>query len=323
MFALVYELGATTSAGPGRAPRQGGEQPPTPVAIAAHATVALLTTPLRLGRAVGVAAGAAVRTAGALLDGEGASSVLPFVGPRTSLNGELSSGRSFAFVSIDLTHVKEVKNAFGVKVNDVVLAVCGAALRAYLEKQGQLPDRALNATVPAAVGGLGAQAGALLGNATSVIGATLATDVENPSERLRRIHESTSRAKAVHRALGDETILRLADTLPPGVFGAAVRAYAATGLAGRLTPPFNAVVSNLPGPSVPLYSGGARVEACYLFGPLVPSVALDITVLSYRDSVDVGIAASPNLVPDAWPIAEAVPDALAELLVAARARTGA
>jgi hypothetical protein len=174
----------------------------------------------------------------------------------------------------------------------------------------------------AAVGGIaGAHAGAVLGNATSILGTTLATDVADPLDRLRRISASTRTAKLLHRALGDTMVMRVADALPPGIFGAALRAYGATGLPSMLRPPFNAVISNVPGPPVPLYSSGARVLSCYLFGPLIQSVALDITVISYAGSLDVGIAASANLVPDPWLIADGMPAALESLVVAAAEET--
>ena len=292
-----------------------GEQLPSALAVAARAAVDVSGVPIRIARLLGESALAAVRVSGFLLGGGRPASTLPFAGPKTSLNGALVADRSCAFASLSLDDVKTVKNALGVKVNDVVLAVCSAALRSYLEDRGELPSRSLNATVMAAVGGIaGAHGGAVLGNATSILGATLATDVADPLDRLRRISASTQTAKVLHQALGDRMVMRAADALPPGILGAAMRAYGATGLPSLLPPPFNAVISNVPGPPVRLHSSGARVVSCYLFGPLVQSVALDITVISYAGSLDVGIAASPNLVPDPWQIADAMPAALESLV---------
>lgn len=110
--------------------------------------------------------------------------------------------------------------------------------------------------------------------------------------------------------------MHLADVLPPGLFGAAIHGYAATRLASRVAPLFNLVVSNVPGPSMTLYSGGARVLADHIFGPIIEGVSLNITVLSYRNSIDAGIVASPDLTPDPWRIADAMPAALAELSAA-------
>lgn len=316
---LLYDVDVPVSEGE-PAPPEVGDQFPSALATVAHAALDVGTVPIRVARVLGEGALAAVRVSRFLLGGGRPASTLPFIGPRTSLNGALVADRTCAFTTLPLADVKTVKNELGVKVNDVVLAVCGAALRSYLDERRELPQRSLNATVMAAVGGIGAHAGAVLGNATSILGATLATDVVDPLDRLRRISASTQTAKLLHRALGDTMVMRVADMLPPGVFGAAVRVYGATRLPAMLRPPFNAVISNVPGPPMALYSSGARVLSCYLFGPLVQSVALDITVISYADSLDVGIAASPNLVPDPWPIAEAMPGALESLVAAATTR---
>lgn len=315
MFELLYDVDPAAGAGPTEPQEQTvSERPPAPLKVAAHAALSLAATPLRVGRTAGDGVRAGARLAGVTLSGQRDASVLPFQGPRSSLNGSLVAARSCAYVSIPLPDVKAVKDAVGVTVNDVVLAVCAGALRTYLADRGELPDKALTATVQAAVGGI---ADSVLGNATSMIGATLATDVADPIARLRRINASTRVAKAMHQALGAEMILHLADMVPPGVMGAAMRTWSATGLASRMVPPFNVIASNLRGPDVPLHSGGARVLACHVFGPPIEAVSLNITVLSYCGSIDVGILASPNLVPDPWPIADAMPAALAELVAAA------
>jgi WS/DGAT/MGAT family acyltransferase len=322
LLGLLYDsdVATTPEAAP---PPDLDEAAPSALAVAARAAVELSAVPVRVGRLLGEGALATARVSAFLLSGGRPASTLPFAGARTSLNGALVADRTCAFTAIPLDDVKAVKDALGVKVNDVVLAVCGAALRSYLEDRRELPSRSLNATVMAAVGGIGAHMGAVLGNATSVLGATLATDVADPLDRLRRISASTQTAKVLHRALGDTIVMRLAEALPPGVSGAAMRAYGATGLPSMLRPPFNAVISNVPGPPMTLYSSGARVLSCFLFGPPVHSVALDITVISYAGSLDIGIACSPNLVPDPWPIADAMPAALAALVAAVAEGSGA
>ena len=152
-------------------PSDPGEQLPSALAVAARAAVDVTGVPIRIARLLGESALAAVRVSGFLLGGGRPASTLPFAGPKTSLNGALVADRSCAFASLSLDDVKTVKNALGVKVNDVVLAVCSAALRSYLEDRGELPSRSLNATVMAAVGGIaGAHGGAVLGNATSILG---------------------------------------------------------------------------------------------------------------------------------------------------------
>ncbi len=321
LFELLYDSDPQSGGAP-EEKHGADERSPARLAVAGHAAWSLAGTPLRVGRATVDGLRAAGRLGRFFVSDRRTGAVLPFQAPASSLNGSLVPARSCAFCSLPLTDVKTVKNAAGVTVNDVVLAVCGGALRTYLEERGELPERPLSASVPVAVAGHEGDAASVLGNTTSVFGATLATDIAEPLERLRRINESTRAAKAMHAALGAETIIHLADALPPAVFGAAVRVFTATGLASRMAPPFNVVASNLRGPAVTLYSGGARVEACHLFGPPIEGVSLNITVMTYRDSVDVGIVASPNLVPDPWPIADAMPRVLAELLAAAHPGPG-
>ena len=104
---------------------------------------------------------------------------------------------------------------------------------------------------------------------------------------------------------------------PPLVLSALVRAYAWLRLDQRMPPIFNAIVSNVPGPSEPLYCCGAQLRHAYLLGPLLVGSGLNITVLSYRDSIDIGIVICPEIVDDAWAIADGMAPALAELVDAA------
>lgn len=320
MFELIFDLDAGPAARtpePGEPEQEMSEHPPSPFTAAGHAALALAGTPLRAARATGDVALAAARLTRFFTSGDRAATVLPWQGPATSLNGSVIAARACAYCSMSLAEVRAVKRAHGVTVNDVVLAVCGGALRHYLTERGELSDKPLTAVIPVSVSApRGDGAASVMGNTVSVFGATLATDLADPLQRLRRISASTLAAKRLHQALGPQTIMHLADVLPPGLFGAAIHGYAATRLASRMAPPFNLVISNVPGPSMTLYSGGARVLADHIFGPIVEGVSLNITVLSYQNSIDVGIVASPDLAPDPWRIADAMPAALAELSAA-------
>ncbi len=320
VFELVHDRRPDTASverpGDGADPAVPRDRPPAAWNVAGHAALSLAGTPVRVARTGAEAALSAVRLAGVLTRRRTfAGSLLPFVGPRSALNGALVASRACAFSTLRLSDVKAVKNALGVTVNDVVLAVCGGALRSHLERRGELPRRSLTASVPVTVAGQ-ADAASVLGNTTSVFGATLATDVADPVERLHRIHEATTTAKQLHRALGAGMVLRLADAVPPAVFRLAIDGWSASGLPSRMAPPFNVVVSNLRGPESELYAGGARLVAAHVFGPLVEAISLNITVLSHGDTLDVGVVTSPNLVADPWPIADRIPRALDELVTA-------
>jgi diacylglycerol O-acyltransferase / wax synthase len=316
VFELLFDLDAAVPLAPTvpavpAAP--SGERSPSPLAVAGHAAWSLAGTPIRLVQTATDIARATLRVTRFRANDLWADAVLPFEAPPTSLNGRVDATRTCAFGEISMPDVIAVKRAFGVTVNDVVLAVCGGALSRYLQERGEHPERALTASVPVSIDVRGGGDRLVLGNAVSNVGATLATDVADPVERLLRIASSTRAAKGLHAALGPELILSLAELLPPGLTGAAMRRLSAPGLASHAPPPYNVIVSNLPGPRVPLYSGGARLVATHLFGPLIQGLGLNITVLSYVDRIDIGLTACPALVPNPWPIATAMQPALDEL----------
>ncbi len=313
LFELLFDL--EPDAAMPEPERISAEPSPSPLAVAGHLAWSLAGTPVRIARTAADVSRAAVGVARFAGSGGWRDAVRPFQGPSTSLNGTVDASRACAYTDLSLTDVKLVKRAFGVTVNDVVLAVCGGALRRYLQVREALPERALTASVPVSLPG-SAGSGSILGNAVSNFGASLATDVADPVERLRRVAASTKAAKGLLEAGGPQLVLQLAEVLPPGPTAIALRGLSAPALAGHLPPVYNVIVSNLPGPPVPLYSGGARLVATHIFGPLIPGFGLNITVLSYVDRVDVGINACQLLVPDPWSIAGFLKEALAELAAA-------
>ena len=153
---------------------------------------------------------------------------------------------------MELGDIRTVKNAFGVTVNDVALAMCAGALRRHLQAQGALPRRALVAQVPMAVhreDGHG-ELDAVPGNFVSAMGAALPVHVDDPGDRLRAVHASTQAAKIVEAALGDDLLSDLVDIAPPALISALVAAYTGLHLDALHPPIFNAIVSNVPGPAV-------------------------------------------------------------------------
>jgi diacylglycerol O-acyltransferase len=142
---------------------------------------------------------------------------------------------------------------------------------------------------------------------------TLATDIDDPVERLRRIHEANKGAKAEQKALGATMMMDWADLAAPVMFSLAARLYTSTRLADRMPAPFNLIVSNVPGPPIPLYFCGARLVDLYPLGPILDGLGLNLTVLSNMDHMGFGFIACRELAPELWDLADAVPDALAEL----------
>jgi len=236
--------------------------------------------------------------------------------PRTSFNDRITPHRRFAFGSISLAEVKDMKKHFGVTVNDVVMAICAGALRRYLEERGELPADPLVAMVPVSVR-TEEQKGSF-GNQVSAMSASLHTHVADPAERLRRIHETMRIAKEQHQALPASLMQDFAQFAPPAVAARAARVIARASVNNWMDLPFNVVISNVPGPQFPIYGIGSKLVANYPVSAINDGVGLNITVQSYDGNLDFGLVACRELVPDVWEIMDYLRDALEELKEAAK-----
>jgi WS/DGAT/MGAT family acyltransferase len=241
----------------------------------------------------------------------------PFTAPRTSFNGTITGHRSVAFVRMDLAHVKEVKNAFGCTVNDVVLTMCSGALRKYLADRDELPEQSLVAMVPVSVHGKTTAPGT---NKVSGMFSSLASNIADPVERLAEIAAQNRVAKEHHKTLSASLLQDWAQFAAPNTFALAVRVYSKLRLAERHPVIHNLVISNVPGPPMPIYFMGARIVGFFPFGPVFHGAGLNITVLSNDGHLDVGLIACRELAPHLWELADDMPIALEELRTAGRAR---
>jgi len=239
----------------------------------------------------------------------------PLRAPRTSFNVPITPHRKTAFAHLSLDEVKAVKNAFGTTVNDVVLATCAGALRRYLDNRNELPDRSLIAVVPVSVR-TDAESDQIGSNRVSAMFSTLATDVDNPVERLRKISEANKGAKEEHNAIGAGMLTQWGELAAPITFSLAARLYAGLRLAERHPVVHNVVISNVPGPRFPLYFAGAKLVALYPLGPIFDGAGLNITVVSYMDQLFFGLIGCREIV-DLWAIVAQIPEAFAELRKAA------
>ena len=238
----------------------------------------------------------------------------PFAAPQTPFNASITAHRNVAFAELDLADIKTVKNRFGVKVNDVVMALVSGVLRRYLlDLRGpdDLPEASLVAMIPVSVHDRSDRPGR---NQVSGMFASLHTDIADPGERLRAICDANTAAKEHSSAIGATLLQDWSQFAGPAVFGVAMRVYARSSLTQR--PVHNLVVSNVPGPQVPLYFLGAEVDAMYPLGPIFHGAGLNITVLSLNGKLDVGLISCPELLPDLWELANGFPREMADLLAA-------
>ena len=241
----------------------------------------------------------------------GTAMAAPFSAPRTSFNGTITGHRAIALADMSLEDIREIKNATGTTVNDVVLAVAGGALRAYLDDRGELPSSSLLATVPVSVREQSQRSGGA--NKVSALFAKLGTDTEDPLERLRDMAERNKNAKDHHSAISADSLQDWAEFAAPRTFGLAVRAYAGLRLPELHPVVHNLVISNVPGPPVPLYFMGARIEALYPLGPVFHGAGLNVTVMSNHGRVHVGIIACRESMPDVEDLVRRFPAELARL----------
>lgn len=280
--------------------------------IAVSGAVKFATRPLKLVNALPMTLSSVVDTVRRARSG--LSMAPPFAAPRTSFNTNVTGHRNIAFAQLDLEDIKTVKNHFGVKVNDVVMALVSGVLRKFLDDRGALPENSLVAMVPVSVHDKSDRPGR---NQVSGMFSRLETHIEDPAARLKSIAEANSVAKQHSSAIGATLLQDWTQFAAPAVFGVAMRVYAASRLSGA-RPVHNLVVSNVPGPQVPLYYLGGEVKAMYPLGPIFHGSGLNITVMSLAGSLNVGIVSCPELLPDLWDMADDFSAALDELLATTR-----
>ncbi len=256
-----------------------------------------------VGSLAGLAPSALTLARAALLEQQ---LTLPFEAPKTMFNVPISGGRRVAAQSWPLKRIIAIKDAAGVTVNDVILAMCAGALRAYLIEQDGLPDRPLIAMVPVNLREEDDQSSG--GNQVGAILCNLATDLSDPAKRLDAIHASISGNKEVflqlpkfqQLALSAFNMAPLALTLLPA-------------LAAAAAPPFNIVISNVPGAREPLYWHGARLDGNYPLSIALDGQALNITMSNNADNLDFGLVGCRRSIPHLQRLLTHLEDSLAAL----------
>jgi WS/DGAT/MGAT family acyltransferase len=306
---LMSQLCSTEPDAPAPEPVEGvGDANQIQIAVTGLAKFA--SRPLKLASVVPKTVSSVLETA--LRARSGLAMAAPFAAPPTAFNASITGHRNVAYAQLDLEDIKAVKSYFGVKVNDVVMALVSGVLRQFLLDRGELPDSSLVAMVPVSVHGKSDRPGR---NQVSGMFSRLETQIADPAERLKSIAEANSVAKQHSSAISASLLQDWSQFAAPAVFGLAMRAYARTRLT-KSRPVHNLVISNVPGPQMPLYMLGSEVKAMYPLGPIFHGSGLNITVMSLNGKLDVGLIACPELVPDLWELADDFAVGMEELLLA-------
>ena len=230
---------------------------------------------------------------------------IPYRAPKSILNGRISKPRRFATQAYPMDRVRQVAKAAGGSMNDVFLSICAGALRRYLDEIGELPKDSLTANVPVSVrGGEGAQ----VGNAISFLYAKLGTDIEDPLERIKAVHESTQLGKERLPKAGAGAM----DIYTAGLMGPFL-GQAMLGVGGIGRPASNIVISNVPGLQEARYIEGSTIEEYYPISLLFHGQALNITAVSNAETFCIGYTGCRDTLPSLQKIAVYTGEALQEL----------
>jgi diacylglycerol O-acyltransferase len=288
---------------------------PTGVQLLADALIERATVPAEIARGVRAVARGPRQFAGRLSEAVSGVGAMALGGlrpaPQTALNTQIGPHRRFTWVSVDLGELKAIKNFAGATVNDVVLAAVAGALGRFLRRRGEDTEQlVLKAMVPVSVRA-DAERGAL-GNRVAAMWAPLPVGVEDPGRRLELISEAMVEVKESGQAVGAQMLTELSGFAPPTIVAQAARLQARQRL-------FNLVVTNVPGPQLPLYVLGRELSAIYPMVPLAENTALGIALMSYNGGVHFGLCSDYDALPDIELLADdlrAEVGALSQLLVA-------
>lgn len=289
-----------------------GERLPTGVELLSKTVVRSASSPFKFGKLLYRSTPAFLRVIAGMASHE---IRMPVSVPRTRFNSTVSPHRVFDACLFSLDDIKAIKNTIpGTTVNDVVVAICGGAMRRYLLDKDELPEESLVAMAPISVRTENQMGSA--GNLVSAMSLPVCSQIADPVERLRAIHEESTEAKKLTYTMGPTLGPDAAEFVPSTVTGLMARSYASARLADRFPPLFNTVITNVPGPNVPLYSMGCQMVAQYGLGPVTHGLGFFQTVLSYNRTLTISVVADRNVMPDPAFYGQCLQESFAELKLA-------
>lgn len=243
---------------------------------------------------------------------------LPFTAPHTRFNDIAGPERIWDSSILDLHRVKAIrKTVKGSTLNDVILAICAGGLRKYLQEKNELPEKPLVAMVPMSTREDAQKDD--MGNKVTAMYIQLATDEADPIKRLETIHINTVIGKLYHEAVDAETLMGFAEVIPFGLAGVAARYYSRANIAKKHNPIFNLVITNVPGPQLPLYMAGHKLHVNMGTGPILDGMGLIMPILSYNGTISISSTSATNMIPDMNNFARHIRESANELEAAAMA----
>ena len=288
------------------------EKVPNPIELLGRSYMNAITNPLKQ---IEVAAKAAPNLAKALkgLAAKEFEVSSDMIAPKTRFNKAISPHRVCEGVSVPLAEIKGIRTLVdGAKVNDVFLAIVGGGLRKYLEAKGELPKKSLTAMAPISVRSESEKN--TMGNQVAAMIAPLGTQIADPKERLRWVHDQTVNSKAMTDAIGARTMTEISKVSPALYMALGAQLYTRLNLANRgVGPAFTTVVTNVPGPPVPIYSAGARLESMMGLICLTDGMGLAHTVQSYHKEATITFTADREMMPDPEFYAQCIRESYEEL----------
>ena len=271
-----------------------GEEIPNPLELVTRAQLSNLAQPLRFAEVMSRAMPAFSRLQAGLWTQE--FKVNANV-PKTRFNHKITAHRVVEGCNFDMTEVRAMKSAVaGATVNDVIVAICGGALRRYLESKNELPAESMIAMAPISVRPEGDQKS--LGNQVAAMTIRVGTDIADPVERVKAVHDNAASQKAMTHAVGARLMTDFQQFIPSTTAAMAARLYTQLGLSESMSPPFNCVISNVPGPQFPLYFAGAKLVTQFGLGPLFDGMGIFFPVFSYNGHITVSVNACREMMPD-------------------------
>lgn len=233
--------------------------------------------------------------------------------PSLYFNGEITPRRSIALGSLALSDLKKIKDHFGVKLNDVVLACCALALRKHLLQMNDMPDEQLVVSVPVSLK-LRGESSDDKGNANGSMMIKVPVDTDDAQQLLQRVHGNTLEAKHLFEESFEDLMNGYISMLPPMMSNFMMKTIFGRTVSRYLPTPSNLTISNIPGPPIDLYMLGARLKAMFPIGPVISTQGLNVTLMSSRTDLNFSVHSCPDVFDSVWQIAEDIEAAAVGLL---------